>query len=203
MQGSDHAANADRHAGCPVCDVLREAVPDAVARTGLAELTVADLACTAGVPRAVAEEHSPAGVRPHVVAAYLAAADRYFEAFSTTILAAPSWDGAVREAFRAFAAEIGRRPADAQLCFVEILGADRDLLAIRFEVRQRYVDLLTEERARRCPEDDAASTVRYELLLGATVRRITATVAEGRLDQLPRALEDVLEAAGVVEPLAA
>lgn len=201
MQGSDHAARGHHQPGCRICETLRDAVPEAVLRTGLVELTLRELAAAAGVDAEVAIAHSPAGVRPHVVAAHREANERLLETCAVAVAAAPSSEAAIRDGLRAVAGELAQRPAVANLCRVE-MWRDPELRAVAACVRRRYVELLARAWEGHAPPDVVVE-IQLELLVGAAATRASTLSLEGRIDELPRAVEALLEVARVVEPLAA
>lgn len=189
---------------CATCGALRAAVPDAVLRHGLRGVTVFDLAAGAQVPIEEAERHSLGGAAWHVRRAYAELIEAFLRRNRAAFAEAESWREGLETALTALAEDLADRPAVAHLCFVAILGADRDMLELRDQFRARHIRLLEEEHVRLCGDlRTAPPGLQFELLSGALGRALARRIAEGRVRELPDMVGEVLAAADVFEPLAA
>jgi hypothetical protein len=94
------------------------------------------------------------------------------------------------------------RPAEARLCFVEVLRGDRELLWRRENMRRLTIELLSAEQRNRS-DTEHLTEMQHEMLVGASFQLISSRVAEGQIDQLPDLGAELAEVTGLFEPVAA
>jgi AcrR family transcriptional regulator len=186
---------------CPVCTSLRAAALQLVNNSGVPEFSVAGLCERSGL--------TPEAVRAH----YPTAAECLYDAFeeisgdmlievADAFARSSSWPDALDRAGRRVLARMADHPAEARLCFVEVLGGDRELLRRRDGARRRMVELFVAEHHRRSSSEQLPD-MQLELLIGASFQLIAAQVADGRVRQLPQLGSELAELADVFEPAAA
>jgi hypothetical protein len=95
------------------------------------------------------------------------------------------------------------RPAEARLCFVEVLRGDRELMRRRVASRRRMVQLFARELRYHLDDEEAVSELQLELLSGASFQAISAAVADGQVADLPELELALISRANVFEPVLA
>jgi AcrR family transcriptional regulator len=152
---------------------------------------------------------TPAQVRSHYPTVQACVSDTY-ERVSMDLLGimadsfsrSRSWSDAVTSGVGNVLKRLARRPAEARLCFVEVLRGDRDLLWRRENMRQLTVELLTAEHNNRS-DSERLPTIQYEMLVGASFQLISSRVEDGQVDALLDLGPELAELAGIFEPIAA
>lgn len=114
----------------------------------------------------------------------------------------PSWDEGFRLGVTQMLSWLADRPAAARLVFIEVLRGDRELLRHRELARRRLLELLIGEHRRRGDSEDMHE-IQLELMLGAVFQLVASHVANGRVDELPAFSGELIELAGMFEPVAA
>jgi AcrR family transcriptional regulator len=152
---------------------------------------------------------TPAQLRSHYPTVQACLCDTY-EEVSMDLLAiiadafarSRSWSDALTSGVGGVLRRLERCPAEARLCFVEVLRGDRELLRRRENMRRLMVELLTAEHDIR---NDAGqlSTMQHEMFVGATFQLISSRVEDGQIDALPELAPELAELAGIFEPIAA
>jgi hypothetical protein len=126
-----------------------------------------------------------------------------YEDFAEAFRAEPSWRRALTLGGRRLLERMAARPAEARLCFVEVLRGDHELLCRRVAARRRLVELFARELGRRLDEEDDVPEMQLELLIGAGFQAIAQAVSDGQGANL-RALEpELILRAHVFEPVPA
>jgi AcrR family transcriptional regulator len=168
---------------------------------GVSELSVSRLCALTGLTEAAFRQHYS------TVAACMA--DSYDEitaglldGFSAAFAESPTWSDGLMLGMERLLERLSERPAEAQLCCVEVLRGDRDLLRHREVARRRMVQLLSDEHYRH-DDSEHPRDIQHELLLGAASRLITAQVTAGQIEELPALAPDIADLVGVFEPVTA
>jgi len=124
----------------------RERILDAVAtvsaQRGYAELTIPEIARTAGISHHTFYEHFQ-GKHQAFLATYELGAQQALSATAEAYAAAPDWPHAIHAAVHAVLVFFASEPAFARLCFVEVLAAGPQALAQRDQSLQSFTLLLT------------------------------------------------------------
>ena len=175
---------------------MLEAMVDATAEKGYAQVAVADVIERAGVSRKTFYEQF-ANKQECFLAAYdagvdglLAAIDEALEEF------APDWLAGARRAVEVYLARMAANPPFARACLIEVLGAGAPALARRDVVQDRFAAQLAaiHRRARAdIPEipDVGPHTVRAAV--GAAGELVSAHVLEHGADTLPDLADAILD----------
>jgi hypothetical protein len=116
--------------------------------------------------------------------------------------ATQGWRNALRLAASTLLQRMANAPAEARLCFAEILQGDYELLRRREASRRRLVELFVSELGRR-REDPELFRMQLELLIGAAFQTIAASVADDGTAQLEGLSSELESRAFVFEPVAA
>jgi hypothetical protein len=168
---------------CPTCARLCEATLGLVAASGLEALTDARLADAAGLTLAELHAH-------YLTAAdclydtYDAVALSIYEDFERAFATEPGWRDALRLAGTTLLDRMAARPAEARLCFAEVIRGDHELLRRREASRRRLHVLFVRELGRRRDQAELFE-MQLELLIGAGFQAIAAAVAGDRIERLP------------------
>lgn len=183
---------------CPACAQLRCAALELVGEDGIEALTLERLSSRAGL--------SPKEVGAHYPSAEACLYETYEEVsrsvladFAAAFATERGWRRALTAGARSLLERMAAHPAEARLCFQEILRGDHELLRRREAARQRMIDLFVDELRRRVGEEDVPRT-QIELLIGAGFQAIAAAVAEGRVAELPALVPELTSRAYVFEP---
>jgi AcrR family transcriptional regulator len=185
---------------CPGCAALRRAALEIVGEGGIDALTVRALSARSGLTAEALTRHyeSPAACL-HETYAEVSSSVR--EDFTKAFAWGSSWPDALRLAWRALLQRMASRPAEARLCFVEILRGDRELRCARDDARRLLLGLLAAEHRRRSDREPMPD-MQFELLIGAAFQAIAGAVAAGRGGDLAELEDGLAELDGVFEPLA-
>jgi AcrR family transcriptional regulator len=184
-----------------MCVKLRGAALEVVGRDGIEALSTERLADQAGVPADEVAAHYP-DARDCLHETYEEVSRSIYEDFARAFAAEEGWRRALMLAARTLLERLAARPAEARLCFQEVLRGDHELLRRRDAARRRMVDLFVEELGRRrdAPEQ---FRMQLEMLIGAEFQAIAMGVAGGDLAELPELHLELESRAFVFEPLAA
>jgi AcrR family transcriptional regulator len=186
---------------CGTCASIRSATLQLVGDRGLSGVSLDVL-----VERT---KLTPAQVRAHYPTVQACVSDTY-EIVSMDLLSimadsfarSRSWSDALTSGVGRVLRRLARRPAEARLCFVEVLRGDRELLWRRENMRRLTIELMTAEHNSRSDAEEL-SPMQYEMLLGASFQLISSRVEDGRIDALPELGPELAELAGIFEPIAA
>lgn len=177
---------------------LLRAVIAAVAESGYAAVTVADIVRRARVSRAAFYDHF-AGKENCFLAATgegdRLMLDRILAAARAVPAGAPDED-ALRAALRAFLAFLADEPAFARVFYIDMPGAGPSAAERQHGGQARYADVNRqwhEQARRRHPDWPAVPYEAYLALSGATTALVRSMVATDRTRKLPE-LEDTLVA---------
>lgn len=186
---------------CPQCTRLRAATLSIVGAEGLSALTDERLAQATGLDgRALAAHYDSAA--SCLYATYEEVAGGIYQDFARAMAAQPGWYDALRAGGLTLLHRLTARPAEARLCFAEILHGDYELLRRREASRRRLVTLFVRELGRRHQEPEQYR-MQLELLIGACFQAIAAAVAERRAAELERLFPELESRAYVFEAASA
>jgi hypothetical protein len=184
---------------CPACRHLRATALDVVGSGGIYALTMSRLASESGLTVDELRAHYPTA-EACLYDTYEEVALEIYHEFASAFITKPRWRSALRFASSRLLARMAARPAEARLCFAEILQGDYELLRRREASRTRLVELFVAEFGKRCSEPEEFR-IQLELLIGAGFQTIAAAVAdaiaEDRLEELLE-LEPELESRSFV-----
>jgi AcrR family transcriptional regulator len=153
---------------------MLDAVVVAVAETGFAEMTVADVVARAGVSRRTFYEHFDDKL-DCFLAAYQARADALLQEVEAAVAAAAP-DERLRAGLSAYLQRLAAEPTFARVLTIDILGAGPKALAVREAVRVRFA-----ETYRGISRDDDV----VRALVGGIAELVQARLLEGRASELP------------------
>jgi hypothetical protein len=122
-----------------------------------------------------------------------------YEDFAVAFAAEPGWRRGLRRGGVSLLRRLGARPAEARLCFVEVLHGDLELRRRRDANRRRLVDLFVAELGRRRDHPEHFR-MQLELLIGAGFQAIAFEVARGKVDRLAALEPELVTRAFVFEP---
>lgn len=191
-----------RHAAAP--EVVRTsqrrrlvfAIADAVADSGYAAASVADVLKRAGVSRRTFYELF-ANKEDCFLAAYDAGVDAMITATDAAMAeAAPDWRLGIRAATDAHLAILAARPSSTIAFQIEVLGAGKTALARREAVHDRFAaqrKVLHSEMRELDPELPAIPDYRFRAAVGATSELITAHLIARGAETLPELVEAIVD----------
>jgi AcrR family transcriptional regulator len=186
---------------CGTCASIRSATLQLIGDRGLSGVSLDALGeCT---------KLTPAQLRSHYPTVQACVSDTY-ERVSMDLLGimadafarSRSWSDALTSGVGGVLRRLARRPAEARLCFVEVLRGDRELLWRRENMRRLTIELLAAEHTSRS-DAEHLSAVQHEMLVGASFQLISSRVEDGLIDTLPDLGSELGELAGIFEPIAA
>jgi AcrR family transcriptional regulator len=186
---------------CPSCAQFRGAALKVVGDEGIEALTIERISREAGVASETVRVHYPCA-SACLYETYEEVSQGVLDDFAAAFANETGWRRALTVGGRTLLERMAARPAEARLCFVEILRGDHELLRRRDVARRRMIDLFERELRRRLDDEDVPR-MQLELLIGAAFQAIAAAVAEGRVAELPDLLPDLTSRAYVFEPVAA
>jgi hypothetical protein len=183
--------------GCQICGCLRRAALDVVGETGLEGLSLDAIAAHANLTEDEAGRH----YADSAICIY----ETYDDVSASIALEmadgfaqGTSWETGFALARERLLRRMARRPAEARLCFVEVLRGDRELRLRREKTRQWIVDFLTDEYERRRAEEELPE-IKIEMLIGAGFQAISHAVATAEdAATLERRLTELAEILGAV-----
>lgn len=185
---------------CATCALLRRAALSLVGDGGLEAMTLEALASSAAIDAVELRSHYATGAEC-LYDTYEEVARDVRNVIAAALTEAPSWPEALTLVGKRLLARMAERPAEAQLCFIEVLRGDREMLRRRNAERQRTIDLFVREHRRRRHHEDLPE-LQLELLVSAGFRAIGAAVADGRGAALPELEPELASLAEVFEPVA-
>lgn len=172
-----------------------------VGEDGIDALTVERLASESGlIPERVVEHYRTA--TECLYDTYEEVAASIYEDFAAAFAAVSGWRDALRRVSVTLLSRMAAHPAEARLCFAEILQGDYELLRRREASRRRLVQLFVTELGKRRDEPELFE-MQLELLIGAGFQAIAAAVAEDRVAELESLASELESRAFVFEPVAA
>lgn len=186
---------------CEVCARLRTAALKLIGKAGINTLTIESLAEQAVVPLGDARDHYP-DHRACLLDTYDEVSLSIYEDFARCFVVVPGWRRALILAGRTLLERLASRPAEARLCFVEVLRGDHELLRRREDSRRRLVDLFVAELGHRRAQPEQFR-VQLELLIGAGFQAIATAVISGDISELPELEPELESRASVFEPVVA
>jgi len=175
---------------------MLEAMVQAVADKGYANVAVADVIQRAGVSRKTFYEQF-ANKEECFLAAYDAGVDGLLAAIDDSLAEpTPDWLAATRRAVEVYLARMAASPAFARACLIEVLGAGPAALARRDVVQGRFADQLAaiHRRARAdIPEIPAVGPHTFRAAVGAVNELVTAHVLAHGAATLPELADPILD----------
>jgi AcrR family transcriptional regulator len=153
---------------------MLEAVIEAVAQKGFAEMTVADVVSGAGVSRRTFYEHFDDKL-DCFLAAYVDRSQAVLHEVEAAVAAAPPHER-LRAGLAAYLQGLADQPQAARVLIIDILGAGPQALAVREEMRVRWA-----ESYRGVSEDEDV----LRALVGGIAELIQARLLAGEADTLP------------------
>jgi AcrR family transcriptional regulator len=186
---------------CPTCETLRAAALDVVGKDGIDALTLAALTARSDLTAPELTRHYPSAAAC-LRETYVEVSASVREEFLATLAAGSSWTHGLRGAARRLLQRMSENPAEARLCFVEILRADRELQRARDDARRLMLERIVAEHRRR-REEEQVPDMQIELLMGAGFHAITAAVIRGGASELPELERELVQLDGVFDLLPA
>jgi hypothetical protein len=184
---------------CRICHHLRRATIEAAAKLGIAELDECVLAGAAGLPLRAVRLHGPGTIPGWIASAYEQSAQDLQTCFEVDLMGGASWADGLRRATQHLVWTLTRDPDRARFCYVEVLRGEPALRAHREAVRRRSIELFTREYAHRHGTERLPS-VKLELACNSIIHTIATHASQGRVSELPKAVDAMLVAAGACEP---
>jgi AcrR family transcriptional regulator len=186
---------------CGTCASIRSATLQLVGDRGLSGVSIDALAERTKLTPAQLRSHYPT-VQACVHDTYDKVSMDLLSIMADSFARSRSWPDALTSGVGRVLRRLVRRPAEARLCFVEVLRGDRELLWQRENIRRLTVELLTAEHNNRS-DSEQLPTMQHEMLVGASFQLISSRVEEGEIDALLELGPELAELAGIFEPIAA
>jgi AcrR family transcriptional regulator len=184
-----------------MCASIRSATLQLVGEGGLSGVSIDALAERTKLTPAQLRSHYPT-VEACVHDTYEKVSMNLLSIMADSFGRSRSWSDALTSGVGGVLMRLARRPAEARLCFVEVLRGDRELLWRRENIRRLTVELLTAEHNNRS-DNERLPTIQHEMLVGASFQLISSRVGDGQVDALLELGPELAELAGIFEPIAA
>lgn len=153
---------------------MLEAVLEAVAQKGFADMTVADVVSGAGVSRRTFYEHFDDKL-DCFLAAYVDRSEAVLREVERAVVAAPPTDR-LRAGLAAYLQGLADNPVAARVLIIDILGAGPRALAMREQMRVRWA-----ESYRGISQDEDV----LRALVGGIAELVQARLLAGEAERLP------------------
>ncbi len=180
---------------------LRAAALSIVGAAGIDALSDEQLVRQAGLDPADLREHYETA-SACLYATYEDVAAAIYEDFAAALASERGWYDGLRAGAVALLRRLTAHPAQARLCFAEILHGDYELLHRREASRRRLVALFVSELGRRREQPELFS-MQLELLIGACFQTIAAAVTDHGEQPLESLVPELESRAQVFELTAA
>jgi AcrR family transcriptional regulator len=167
------------------------AVADVCSAAGYVAMSVEDIVVTSGVSRRTFYDNFRG--KEDV---YLAAFDEVSKQLLTRVYAA--YEGAdglvakVRESLAAFLSFIADEPTFADMCIVEVMAAGSTAIERRNRTMAAFAQLIEQAAAAELPKSKLPPALTAETLVGGIYEVVYSRVLQGRGDELPALLPDLL-----------
>ncbi len=182
---------------CSTCEQLREAALELIGEGGVAGLSLDALADRVGLARSTVEEHYPTAANC-LYETYDEVSARVALDMAGAFAQGTSWETGFGLARQRLLTRLVAHPAEARLCFVEVVRGDRQLRLREDTTRQWIVDFLSREYEQRRATEDLPE-LQIELLIAAGFHAISNAVSAGGADgaaALRQQLADLAQAMG-------
>jgi hypothetical protein len=186
-------------ADCRTCERLRRAAIEIGAAVGIDGVEASLLANAAGVPVDDVRKHGPGSAKGWVAVAYASATRRLQADFEEQFNSGASWTDGLRRATEGLVSTLADDSAQARFCYVEVMRGDSTMRELREVVRRRSIELFTRQYLDR-HGDGTVPEVKLELACNSIIHVIATHAREGRVAELPDALDAMLLPAGACEP---
>jgi AcrR family transcriptional regulator len=186
---------------CGTCAAIRSATLRLVGDRGLSGVSIDALSERTKLTPAQLRSHYPT-VEACVHDTYEKVSMDLLSIMADSFERSRSWPDALTSGVGGVLRRLVRRPAEARLCFVEVLRGDRELLWRRENIRRLTVELLTVEHNNRS-DNEQLPAIQHEMLVGASFHLISSRVEDGQVDALLELGPELAELAGIFEPIAA
>jgi AcrR family transcriptional regulator len=167
------------------------AVADVCSAAGYVAMSVEDIVVTSGVSRRTFYDNFRG--KEDV---YLAAFDEVSKQLLTRVYAA--YEGAdglvakVRDSLAAFLTFIADEPTFADMCIVEVMAAGSNAIERRNRTMAAFAELIEQAAAAELPKSKLPPALTAETLVGGIYEVVYSRVLQGRGDELPALLPDLL-----------
>lgn len=167
------------------------AVADVCSVAGYVAMSVEDIVVTSGVSRRTFYDNFRG--KEDV---YLAAYDEVSKQLLTKVYAAyDAADGLVarvRDSLTAFLAFVAEEPAFADMCIVEVLAAGSTAIERRNRTMHAFAEMIENAAAEELPKSKLPPALTAETLVGGIYEVVYSRVLQGRGEDLPSLLPDLL-----------
>jgi AcrR family transcriptional regulator len=196
--GKTEARSCGPH--CRACAALRRAAPAAVARRGIAAVTLEDFAEAAGMRGEDVRTHAHGDVTGLLGSAYLAHAGRLQACFREEFLQAPTPRHGLERSVRGLLRAVAEDRDRTLFCYVEIQRGAPALRALRSQIARGSVGLWAEvHKAAAAGTRGWLPPTHFEVVNSAVIHLIAEHAMRDRVDQLPARADAVL---ALVDPQA-
>jgi AcrR family transcriptional regulator len=167
------------------------AVADVCSAAGYVAMSVEDIVVTSGVSRRTFYDNFRG--KEDV---YLAAYDEVTQQLLTKVYeayeAADGLVAKVRDSLDAFLTFIAEEPAFADMCIVEVLAAGSTAIERRNRTMAAFADMIAKAAEAELPKSKLPPALTAETLVGGIYEVVYSRVLQGRGDELPALLPDLL-----------
>jgi AcrR family transcriptional regulator len=167
------------------------AVGDVTSLVGYGDMSVEDICVTAGVSRRTFYDQY-GGKQEAFLAAYDAVSAQLIEKVREAYERSQGFGERVRESLTAFLEFVASEPAFADMCIVEVMAAGPEAVRRRNEAMRAFAALIQLGVNDELPERSRPPELVAETIVGGIYEVVYARVVEGRAEELPHLLPDLI-----------
>ena len=167
------------------------AVAEVCSASGYVAMSVEDIVVSSGVSRRTFYDNFR-GKEDVYLAAYDEITTQLLARVSTAYQGAEGLVDKVRDSLCAFLDFIADEPAFADMCIVEVMAAGSKAIERRNRTMAAFAELIDQAAAVELPTSKLPPALTAETLVGGIYEVVYARVLQGRGDQLPALLPDLL-----------
>jgi AcrR family transcriptional regulator len=167
------------------------AVAEVCSDSGYVAMSVEDVVVAAGVSRRTFYDNF-GGKADAYLAAYDAVTEQLRERVGAAFASPDGLAEQVRAGLVAFLDFVAREPAFADLCIVEVMAAGPEAIARRNRTMAAFAQLIEQAAADELPKSRRPPALTAETLVGGIYEVVYSRVLQGRGEELPTLLPDLL-----------
>jgi AcrR family transcriptional regulator len=170
---------------------ILSAVADVCSSAGYVAMSVEDIVVTSGVSRRTFYDNFR-GKEDVYLAAYDEASKQLLTQVYAAYQAADGLVARVRDSLNALLTFIAEEPAFADMCIVEVMAAGPNAIERRNRTMSAFTEMIETAAAEELPKSKLPPALTAETLVGGIYEVIYSRVLQGRGEELPGLLPDLL-----------
>jgi AcrR family transcriptional regulator len=167
------------------------AVADVCSAAGYVAMSVEDIVVTSGVSRRTFYDNFR-GKEDVYLAAYDEVTTQLLTQVYTSFEAADGLVSRVRDSLDAFLTFVAEEPSFADMCIVEVMAAGPTAIERRNRTMAAFAEMIEKAAAEELPKSKLPPALTAETLVGGIYEVVYSRVLQGRGEELPSLLPDLL-----------